>query len=125
MIRNPCRVIWRASRKNPKNFIRYRAILMIEREIGAPVAKSPMHIASGGPTSATPCFMRVSGIASRCCSRLIELHTDSRHSQVGGYRLIHDPDQVSKVIRRGLCIGLLLSDSAIAVRFSARWDKQR
>jgi len=97
---------------------------MIDREIGAPVAKSPMHIASGGPTSATPCFMRVSGIASRCCSRLIEIHTDSRHSQVGGYRLIHDSDPVSKVIRRGLSIGVLQSDRAIAARFSARRAKQ-
>src|SRR5437868_15482131 len=102
MIRNPCRVIWRASRKNPKNFIRYRAILMIDREIGAPVAKSPMHIASGGPTSATPCFMRVSGIASRCLRRLIEIHTDSRQSQVDGYRLIHDSDPVASEDRSGL-----------------------
>jgi hypothetical protein len=79
---------------------------MIERGIGTAVAKSPMHIASGGPTSVASYFMRVSGIASRCYSCLIEIHTDSHHSYVRGYGLIHDSDALSKVIRRGLSIGV-------------------
>ena len=83
---------------------------MIERGIGAAVAKSPMHIASGGPTSAASCVMRVSGIASRCYIRLVEIHTDSNHSYVGRYELIHDSGPVSKVIRRELSIGVLQSD---------------
>ena len=80
---------------------------MIERGIGAAVAKSPMHIASGGPTSAASCFIRVSAIAAR------ELRPRGRntyrlaYSYVGGYELIHDSDPVSKVIRRELSIGVL------------------
>jgi hypothetical protein len=83
---------------------------MIERETGAPVAKSPMHIASGGPPSAASCFMRVSGIASRRYGRLVEIHTDSHHSYVGGYGLIHNYDPVSKLIRRELSIGVFPTD---------------
>ena len=83
---------------------------MIERGIGTAVAKSPMLIASGGPASVASYFMRVSGIASRCCSCLLEMHTDSHHSYVGGYGLIRDSDPVSKVIRRELSIGVSQSD---------------
>ena len=83
---------------------------MIERGIGTAVAKSPMLIASGGPASVASYFMRVSGIASRCCSCLLEMHTDSHHSYVGGYGLIPDSDPVSKVIRRELSIGVSQSD---------------
>jgi len=83
---------------------------MIERGIGAAFAKSPMHIASGVPTSVASYFMRVSSIASRCCGCLLEMHTDSHHSYVGGYGLIHDSDPVSKVIRRELSIGVSQSD---------------
>ena len=79
---------------------------MIERGIGTAVAKSPMHIASGGPTSVASYFMRVSGIASRCYSCLVEIHTDSHHSYVREYGLIHDSDALSKVVRRGLSIGV-------------------
>src|SRR5438132_383063 len=73
-MRNPWRVRWRASRKSPENFIRYSANLMIERGIGVAAAKSPTFIASGSPTCAASCFMRVSGIASRFSVRLVEIH---------------------------------------------------
>ena len=82
---------------------------MIERGIGTAVAKSPMLIASGGPASVASYFMRVSGIASRCCSCLLEMHTDSHHSYVGGYGLIHDFDPVSKGDPKGIkhwCIAI-------------------
>src|SRR5690349_2308373 len=85
---------------------------MIEREIGAAVAKSPMHMASGRPTSTISCFMRVSGVASRCHSRLLEIDADPHHSYAGGCGLIHDSDPVSKVIRRKLSIDVLQSDKA-------------
>jgi hypothetical protein len=92
---------------------------MMERGIGAAVAKSPIHIASGSPTSAAWCFMRVPGIASRYYVRLIEIHTDSHLLYVGGHELIHDSDPTSKVIRRELSIGVLQLDRNIVPGFTS------
>src|ERR1700751_1751822 len=115
MIRNPWRVMWRASRKSPKNFIKYRANLMIGRGIGAAVAKSPMGTANRSPR----CFMPVPGIASQYYVCSIEIHTGSHHSCVGGYELIHDSDPASKVIQRELNIGIPKLDGSSLPAFTS------
>src|SRR5271165_6914761 len=128
-MRKPLRVMCRASRKSPKNFIKYRADLIIERGIGVVAAKSPMQLASGSPACAASCLIRVPRLASRSYTSPGRNHAGSRHSDMEpcglGVRLerklIHDLDAVSKVIRRELRIGVMQpGDRALLARSSAK-----